>query len=120
MQADYDLTGRLQPLWARVGGRDELARLTGISGPTLSAYNTGRQRARARNIERIAAAVGVTVGDLVTPADEVTLLLRLVKQLESQPERASGDLAPEIRQLADALQALATRLRQATARSSER
>ena len=119
---EYDLKDRLQPLWGRVGGRDELARLTGISGSTLSAYNTGRQHPRLANVQRIADALGVDVLDLVgepEPSD-MALLTQIVTRLEEDPTQAAGELSPLLLRLADELHQLSFRLRQAVARQGER
>ena len=51
---------------------------------------------------------------------DVALLTRIVDLLEQDPTRASGDLAPYLEELATQLAVLSSRLRQATARSSER
>lgn len=40
MQKGWNSAGLLELVWARVGGRDQLARLADIKGPVLSRYNT--------------------------------------------------------------------------------
>ena len=124
MHREYDLKGRLQPLWAAIGGRDELARRTGISGSTLSAYNTGRQHPRLPNVQRIADALEIHLLDVIGPESEsggeVPLLTQIVTLLEEDPTQAAGELAPLLQQLADELHELSVRLRQATARQGER
>lgn len=120
---EYDLKGRLQPLWVRVGGRDELAKLAGISGTTLSAYNTGRTHPRLANVQKIADALGVDVIEVIGTASAATdtaLLTEIVTLLEEDPTAAGGELAPLLLRLADELHQLSSRLRQAVARQGER
>src|SRR5262249_7593431 len=69
MRKSWSARGLLSPLWGRVGGRDGLAERTGIHGPTLSGYNTGRQRMGEDAGRRIAAALGVTLEELGAPPD---------------------------------------------------
>lgn len=67
MARSWTATGRLTPLYERVGGRDRLAELTGISGTTLSAYNSGDRPLGILNAQRIARAAGVTIEELGQP-----------------------------------------------------
>lgn len=61
MEKGRNVKGRLTPLYEKVGGRDELARLTGITGNTLSAYNGGTRPLGERNARRIAAGAEVSL-----------------------------------------------------------
>jgi transcriptional regulator with XRE-family HTH domain len=116
----WDATGRLAPIWKKVGGRDKLADRTGIQAPTLSGYNTGRLPLGERNARKIAAALEVSLLELGAPeatADDpasLTLVDRLtelvegaqlmaarigdlearLEQLEARPSRSSGGPAP--------------------------
>lgn len=69
MNRGWYATGLLEPLWAKVGGRDELGRLAGVGGTTLSGYNGGTKRLGMKNAVKIARALGVTVADLGGPVD---------------------------------------------------
>lgn len=93
----WDATGRLAALWGRVGGRDNLADLTGIAPTTLSGYNQGRRKLGLRNGERIADALQVTIFDLGAPttaqaAEQAATLLDRVEVLE-------GGLAAALREI---------------------
>jgi len=67
--AGWNAKGLLEPLWGKVGGRDELAKLTGIQRGTLSGYNTGRLKLGLKNGPRIAEALKVTLYDLGAPEE---------------------------------------------------
>lgn len=64
MSDSWSAEGLLRPLWGRVGGRDALSRLTGIPGPNLSGYNTGRLPLGVDAARRIALALDVDLSDL--------------------------------------------------------
>jgi len=110
VEKGWDAKGLLKPLWGRVGGRDGLARLTGITGETLSGYNTGRLPLGRKNAERIADALSISVAELGAPApyvaeDELTLhervslleqrveLLEALNRVEEEPARAAEAMA---------------------------
>lgn len=61
------MEGLLGDLWQKVGGRDQLAAITGIRGSELSRYNSGKQRLGIRNAQRIADALDVTLAELGRP-----------------------------------------------------
>lgn len=69
MSATWSAKELLKPLWGRVGGRDALARMTGIPAPNLSGYNTGRLRMGLDAGRRLALALDVTIYDLGAPTD---------------------------------------------------
>lgn len=85
MEKGWDAKERLKPLWGKVGGRDGLAALTGITGQTLSAYNSGSRPLGIVNGRRIADALGVSVLELGAPlgmgdqARDQTVLGRLLE-----------------------------------------
>lgn len=91
MERGWDATGRLEALWHRVGGRDKLAGITGISPTTLSGYNTGKKPLGMKNAPRIAEALGVTVYDLgappAVPKDPERDLLALVEEVRDRLQR---------------------------------
>jgi len=67
--ASWNAKGRLLPFWSELPGkRDGLAARTGIRGPELSAYNSGKRNLGIVNARRIAAALGVTLEDLGEPS----------------------------------------------------
>lgn len=87
MDRSWSATGRVKQLWDLVGGRDELATLTGIGGTTLSAYNTGKRKIGLGNAEKIVAAVReeghhVSLLDLGAPELESARLDRLERRVE--------------------------------------
>lgn len=70
MEKGWEATGLLKPLWARVGGRDALAELAGISPPgTLSAYNSGKRPLGIVNARKIAAALDISLLELGAPEE---------------------------------------------------
>jgi len=95
MEKGWNAKGLLKPLWSRLEGkRDELARMTGIGGGVLSAYNSGKRPLGIANARRIAAALGVTVEELGGPAEpgvELALADRLraleAAQIAAEVER---------------------------------
>jgi transcriptional regulator with XRE-family HTH domain len=96
--AGWDATGLLEKHWGKVGGRDKLAAKTGIQGPTLSAYNTGRQKLGMRNAKKIARALKVTIFDLGAPteaqvADGSVSLVDRVAALEAAVAQLQGESA---------------------------
>ncbi len=69
--ASWNAKGWLSPLWQNLPGkRDGLAALTGIRGPELSAYNSGKRNLGTANARRIATALGVSVLELGAPVEE--------------------------------------------------
>jgi transcriptional regulator with XRE-family HTH domain len=70
VQKGWKATGLLEPLWGKVGGRDELARKTGINPATLSGVNTGRLNLGRANAERIAQVLEVSLVELGAPEGE--------------------------------------------------
>lgn len=68
--AGWSVAGLLEPIWsAKFGTRDNLARVTGIPGPALSGYNTGRLRLGIENARKIADAAGVSLAELGAPEE---------------------------------------------------
>ena len=72
MERGWDAAGLLAPLWDAVGGRDGLARATGIQPATISGYNTGRLRLGLENARKIIAVlakrkVQIGLADLGAP-----------------------------------------------------
>lgn len=67
MERGWDATGRLRPLWGKVGGRDRLADLTGINATVLSSYNSGKRQLGEKNAKRIAKALKVSLLELGAP-----------------------------------------------------
>lgn len=116
MNASWDAAGLLEPLWGAVGGRDKLAKLTGIQPGTLSGYNTGRLKLGLQNAKKIAAALGVSTLELGAPLEEADELGRpLVRLLE----RVAGDVASlllEVTELRGRVKSLETRLGRTQAR----
>jgi hypothetical protein len=77
-------TGLLSRHWGKVGGRDALARLTGIRGTSLSGYNTGRLNLGERNARKIAEALDLTLLDLGAPPETAPeLAATILDHLES-------------------------------------
>jgi transcriptional regulator with XRE-family HTH domain len=116
LERGWSAKGLLEPLWQRVGGRDELARLTGISGSTLSGYNSGKRPLGMANAHKIAAVLGVSLYDLGAREPHSSdfarsLLGQTVEQLRRHPPH-DPDLLEE---LADELAGLAEGLRQVAA-----
>lgn len=102
MEKGWKATGLLEAVWARIGGRDELARLTGIQAGTLSGYNTGRLRLGIANARRIADAIpGVTVFDLGAPEEAAATReeRRVIDRLR-ELEEALDLLGPNLERLA--------------------
>lgn len=95
MERGWYATGLLLPLWTRVGGRDRLAELTGITGATLSGYNTGRLRLGEKNAQKIADALEITLADLGCPDDADGDLppRELLAQVLSRMERLESRVA---------------------------
>lgn len=103
----WTATGRLIEHWGKVGGRDGLARATGIEPTTLSSYNTGKRKLGLRNAERIAAALDVTVFDLGAPtvediAEQSVAVLDRLAAVEAELSRALRELDDLRRQQGDA------------------
>lgn len=97
VQGGWSVEGRLAELWAAVGGRDRLAELTGIRGPELSRYNSGKQRLGIKNAQRIADALGVSLKDLgqpdsADPPAELAALRREVATLMRRQAQMEADL----------------------------
>lgn len=93
----WNATGRLIEHWGKVGGRDGLARVTGIEPTTLSSYNTGKRRLGMRNAERIAEALNITVFDLGAPtveeiAEQSVAVLDRLAVVEEELGRALREL----------------------------
>lgn len=121
MEKGWSARGLLQPLWARVGGRDALAELTGITGQTLSAYNTGKRPLGHANARRIAEALEVSVLELGAPAEEAdesgrTILGRL-EALEERDVRAAEAILKLRKDLAAAVRSIRVLERQSPAKS---
>ena len=93
MARSWSAKGLLKPLWGRVGGRDALAALTGIPGPNLSGYNTGRLRLGEDAAAKIAAALGVTPADLGRPDQDGEEPSPLLRELVALREVIEGAVA---------------------------
>lgn len=103
----WSAQGLLEPLWKEIGGRDELARRTGILGQTLSGYNTGKRPLGLINGRKIASALGVSLAELGGPLEGDDPRSQMVgSRLERLEEQALTvvDLQPILR----VLQLLAT------------
>lgn len=102
MEKGWDARGRLKPLWKLVGGRDELAALTGILGPTLSGYNSGRLRLGIDNATRIVDALTakgheVSLRDVGSPELEraqMEVLSERVSAVEAALRQLLGQVDP--------------------------
>jgi transcriptional regulator with XRE-family HTH domain len=70
VQKGWNASGLLQPLWGRVGGREELARITGVHTSTLSGVNSGRLNLGRENATKLAVALGVSLAELGAPEGE--------------------------------------------------
>lgn len=116
----WDATGRLEALWGKVGGRDGLARLTGIQGGTLSGYNTGRLKLGQKNAERIAAALEVSLLDLDKPADPEIPAERLVLDRLATLEAADEARREELEALAQLAAGLVVRVERLEGGASQR
>lgn len=103
MQKGWDATGRLSAYWSRVGGRDGLAEKTGITGSTLSGYNTGDRLLGEKNARRIAKALRITIADLGAPATETRTAEErtVLAHLEELADQVA-DLGRALRLLAEA------------------
>lgn len=113
MALSWSAEGLLKPLWGRVGGRDALATLTGIPGPNLSGYNTGRLRLGEDTARKIADALHVTLADLGRPDEEDSITAKLDQILERLPIDLERQIADQLHQqaaLLESLSALALRL----------
>lgn len=68
-------------MWARVGGRDALAALTGISPTQLSGYNSGKARLGRGNAMRIVAVIpGATLDELGIPPAKSEVSLQAISE----------------------------------------
>jgi transcriptional regulator with XRE-family HTH domain len=104
VEKGWNAKGLLAAHWKAVGGRDALAEATGISGATLSGYNSGSRNLGMANARRIADALGISVLELGAPLAEVdeqgaTLATRL--------EELATQLAEAVEQQAAANRAIA-------------
>lgn len=83
----WKATGLLSTHWGKVGGRDALARLTGIQGTSLSGYNTGRLNLGEKNARKIADALDLTLLDLGAPVEaDPETGLSILRRLEAVEE----------------------------------
>lgn len=98
MRRSWSAKGLLSPLWGRVGGRDGLAERTGIHGPTLSGYNSGRARMGEDAGRRIAAALGVTLEELGAPPQEAhpSPILADLAAIKARIGDVEGDLQRQL------------------------
>lgn len=115
----------LKPLWERVGGRDALAALSGISPTQLSGYNSGNVRLGRGNAIRIVAVVpGATLDELGIPpanadvslqgiSDEIREINQILLSRASWLARVDAQLAAQTALLAT-LSKLAAALEEAT------
>jgi transcriptional regulator with XRE-family HTH domain len=107
MAEGWDAAGRLEPLWGRVGGRDKLAKLTGIQPGTLSSYNSGKRGLGEKNARRIAAVLKVSIFDLGAPeAAASTRRERRVVDRLREVEAALEALGPDLAELANRVSSL--------------
>lgn len=106
MERGWKATGRLTPVYEKVGGVDRLASLSGISRQTLSAYNTGKRGMGMKNAVKIGEAAGVSVVDLGAPvagvSPQAVTLADLATRMEAMEEN-QRELAKVIQRLANAV-----------------
>lgn len=109
MERGWNAKGLLAPLWQErfegVGRREQLAKLTGITAQTLSAYNSGNRALGRRNAVKLAAALGVSLAELGAPEGEddvrgATLRDRL-EELRETVSELTAEQAATNRELAE-------------------
>ena len=86
-------TGLVELAWKRLGvtnGRDELARLTGISPSNLSSYNRGKRPMTPEKASKIAVATGASLAELGQPPSPQELQRQIdrLAALEEGAERS--------------------------------
>lgn len=117
MEKGWDARGRLAPLWRELPGkRDELAERSGVKGPTLSAYNSGKRPLGYGNARKIAQALGVSLLDLGAPeatADEeyqtIDLRLELLAAQLAEAVEATAKMGRQVDRLQARLRILEAR-----------
>jgi transcriptional regulator with XRE-family HTH domain len=97
MNRGWNAKGLLAAHWDKVGKRDGLAAATGITGETLSGYNSGSRPLGKKNATKIAAVLGVSLLDLGAPEAEADdppsqAALVLLAELSAEVKRLSADL----------------------------
>jgi hypothetical protein len=116
MSATWSAKGLLKPLWGRVGGRDALARRSGVPAPNLSGYNTGRLRMGLDAGRRIASVLDVTIYDLGAPTDaeaegsplmaELAEIRAALETMSTRREAFRAELARQLKSQTDLLATL--------------
>lgn len=114
MEKGWKATGRLKPLWGKVGGRDGLAAATKINGQTLSAYNSGSRPLGIVNARRIAEALGVSVLDLGGPVEDSDeagkSVLALLEELSAKVDAQGKSMTMALKALTAGIRRLERRL----------
>jgi transcriptional regulator with XRE-family HTH domain len=116
MERGWDASGRLEAFWDRVGGRDRLAKRTGIQPGTLSGYNTGRLPLGLANARKIAEALEISLLELGAPEAQPDQRGRSLIDHQEELEAEVIRLATDVRRLTRRVQALERQARPSTGR----
>lgn len=98
MQRGWDAKGKLTPLYAKVGGVDKLAELSGSPRSSLAAINSGKRKLGPGLAARIAEAADVSLEDLMgtptgTSPDEMESMRVRLAELEALVDRQQTTIA---------------------------